>query len=396
MRIYVIFGLLFFQTLSAYSQSLSSIQFIEPEVKFGKIVPTNTFIPKTHIQQRFGLNIGKLNLGGNDSWQSFYNYPNTGITLEYAKLGLDSMFGNAVSVLPYIEFRLGQKIPKSFSFHVGLGASYFDTPFDSIKNPTNKAVGSHVTWAFQLFGYQNIYTNNRLILRLGGGYMHNSNGHTKLPNFGLNSAALSLSAQFLHAQSEVSILEELPNHPSNLSRNFGLEFRQGLGFQAFGGTAAPIGGNIRQVFSSELSVSVFFRRYFKFYGGFAFRYYQNFYDYLIENQINKLSNRPKLNASSFYFFLGTEFLIGHVGLDIQGGLTIFKPFYKKFDSVYQHSKPFDYWLKYLFPSRMGLKFYLFNTQYLPKNNVWIGAHIAANFGEADFTEISFGFVHILK
>jgi len=396
MRLLAFIGIALFTSLYAYSQSLSSFYFIEPEVDFGKIVPTNSFIPTTGVQKRYVVNFGKLNLGESHSWSSFYNYPTTGIRVEYAKLGLDSVFGNSVSVLPYIAFRLGQNIPKSFSFHIGLGASYFDTPFDSISNPTNKSVGSHYTWAFQLFGYQNVYSSDVLIIRLGGGYLHNSNGHTKLPNFGLNSAALSLSAQFLYSKKNSSIYDELPVHNPNLNRHFGIEYRQGIGFQALGGTAYPIDSQIKHVFSSEISASIFFRQYIKFYGGFAYRYYQNFYSYIIENQSNNFLSKPKLNASAAYLFLGTEFEVGHVGLDIQGGLTIFKPFYKEFDRVYQHSKPFDYWLKYLFPSRMGLKFYLFDTQCHPKNNVWAGAHIAANFGEADFTEISLGFVHVLK
>ncbi len=381
---------------NAFAQTMTSFGFVQTEAMFGKIVPTNTFIPKTDVQQRYEIRFGKYNIDENNTWQSFYNYPITGLSFEYAKLGLDSIFGHSWSVVPSVEFRTGKKISKNPTIHIGLGASYLDSPFDSISNPTNKAVGSHFAWAFHLLGYVPVYVGNNFILRLGGGYLHNSNGHVKLPNFGLNSATLNLSAQFLYNRHNVSLVEVLPEHTPNLTKYYGLEYRQGLGFQALGGTAKPISAPIRKVFSSELSASVLFRRYFKFYGGLTYRYYENFNKYIIDNQIDRLFLNPQQNASSIYLFLGTELMFGHVSLDIQGGLTLFKPFYKTFDEVFQHSSKFDYWLKYLFPTRMGIKLYLKDNQSFPKYNFWTGAHIAANFGEADFTELSLGCVFFFQ
>lgn len=42
---------------------------------------------------------------------------------------------------------------------------------------------------------------------------------------------------------------------------------------------------------------------------------------------------------------------------------------------------------------MRLKYYLWSTNNAPKHNTFIGAHINANIGQADFTELSFRYVY---
>ena len=52
-----------------------------------------------------------------------------------------------------------------------------------------------------------------------------------------------------------------------------------------------------------------------------------------------------------------------------------------------------YKLKKAILARLGLKYYLFNNNQSPKSNIFIGATINANLGQADFTELSIGYVH---
>ncbi len=83
--------------------------------------------------------------------------------------------------------------------------------------------------------------------------------------------------------------------------------------------------------------------------------------------------------------------MGHIGIDIMGGLNLYKPFYSEFNTVYEKNTGFRYLLKKHLASRMGLNLYVLNTNKLPKHNAFIGAHINANFGQADFTEFSIGY-----
>ena len=51
--------------------------------------------------------------------------------------------------------------------------------------------------------------------------------------------------------------------------------------------------------------------------------------------------------------------------------------------------------KYVY-TRLGLKAYIFNNNTKPKNNFFIGGFINANLFQADFSEISLGFVRRLN
>ena len=45
---------------------------------------------------------------------------------------------------------------------------------------------------------------------------------------------------------------------------------------------------------------------------------------------------------------------------------------------------------------MGLKYYIINTKKKPKHNIYLSAHINSNLGQADFSELSLGYVYRLK
>ena len=90
------------------------------------------------------------------------------------------------------------------------------------------------------------------------------------------------------------------------------------------------------------------------------------------------------------------------------GLNIYKPFYKidwQLNQGYTYENGNGdnvevlgelnryYEIKRTVSARMGLKYYLWTTNKAPKHNVFVGAHINANLGQADFTELSFGYVY---
>ena len=76
-------------------------------------------------------------------------------------------------------------------FQWGIGASYFTKTHR--QNERNQSIGSHLNWAFQWTYYRTFKMTENKDIRLGIGYHHSSNGHTQLPNYGLNSAVLSLA-----------------------------------------------------------------------------------------------------------------------------------------------------------------------------------------------------------
>lgn len=382
--------------LKASGQKMQNIFYIEPNFNIGKIVPTNSFVPQTNFRYDYGINIGSIQFGDSLSQAAYYRFPAAGLHLSYTKTGNDTVYGQSFNALTYIELRPSRRIHNAFNFHLGIGASYYNTPFDAKTNPVNKSVGAHYTWSFKLFSYYNLLLSDKLLLKIGGGYLHSSTGHVKLPNFGLNSGAVSLSLSYLHNPKKIKFRQKIPPYSYSSEKHFTTEFCQGIGFHAFGGTSGPVEAPVDLISVSQVSAGIIFRKYFKFYGGIAYRFYNSYYKYIIGNSASAFSTHPYYSASNILLFLGTEFQIGRFGIDIKGGLNISKPFYRTFDSLHQNSKDFDYFLKRYFPSAMGLKFYILKPAEHPKNNLFVSAHINANFGEADFSEFSIGYLYTFE
>jgi hypothetical protein len=367
--------------------------FIEPEMMIGKIVPNYNDFPRTDQVKSYFLSIGVKD-NRNTHCGRFYNHPSSGLSFSYSQLGNDSIFGTSVSLIPFIEFQPFPRYLESWHLKFGIGASYISKSYKD--NVTNLAIGSRLSWAFQAFMYRDLYAGKRMNVKVGGGYFHNSNGHTQLPNMGLNSAMLSLSCQWV-GRPIVSKREETYHGDNpNPRRLFFLNYRGGLGFHEYGGKSKPVGGPKKLVYSTAISAGILFNQHVKVRSGFTYRFYQHYYEKITETENPDFIDDPYLNASNIYFHLGCEFLIGHFGLDIEGGLNLFKPYYETYYRQFASVDRFKYKLKKYFSSRMGLNFYVINTNKIPRNNVFIGANINANFGQADFTELSIGYTYTFK
>lgn len=389
---------LFFTTASFCQETKSSgtdLRFIDAEILTGKVVPNYRAFPKTKLLEGFSLNIGTLHKNPNKEYASYYNNPMTGISISYLNPGNSNVFGRELSLKPFFMFNPVKSLKSPVYLKFSLGLSYFTDFYDSVDNPENKAVGSHFTWGFQAFLYKSWDIDQALRINLGAGYLHESNGHVQLPNAGLNMAMFSISATSFFERNSGDVSNP-PNNSKNNKNSYFFNLRNGLGLHELGGTFGPPGGPKKEVYSLALSGGIIFNNYIKVRSGLTYRFYEQYYDYIIENELEEYSDEPFLNAGNLNFFVGCEFLVGHFGLDIEGGLNLYKPFYKEFHQRFRNSNHLKYVLKKLFSSRMGLNLYLFNTHDRPKNNFFIGANINANFGHADFSELSIGYTRLLN
>lgn len=377
----------------------SDAYYIEPEFMIGKVVPNGSFYPEHNDQRSYFLNIGKSHDHAEKPWAAFYNYPETGVSLSVSRFRHDSIFGRSYAVIPYLVLRTGRQHHHSLNFKLGLGGAYFTRYYDQQQNESNKAIGSSINWAFQAFAYYHFVVRQNMMLKIGGGYLHSSNGHTQLPNYGLNSAMLSVAAQYNFSPIRGDYSPTSPTSTDALSqpgRQYFMEYRAGYGFHEFGGTSGPVGGPKKGVYTLSVAGGLISRQFVKYKAGFAYRFYQHYYDYINAAQVAGFKDNPLSSASNIYFFLGSEFLIGHFGLDIEGGLNLYKPFYQSFNDMFEHKENFRFWLKKLFPCRMGLKYYVIDPVKNPAGNLFLAANINANFGGADFTEFSIGFCRSVR
>lgn len=369
------------------TNAIDGSKFISAEGMAGKIVPNFLNYPGSDIRNTFTLGTGMWQTDTSARWRSYFGFPLSSFEVSFSRLGNDAIFGYEWSAMPVVSFFGRPGNPLSWRYTFGLGASYITRHYVPKDNEQNEAIGSSLTWNFKAFLYKGFRVGHRGFYSLGAGYLHSSNGHMQLPNYGLNSALISLQYFWFSRGFRPSSanLQTAKTRPAKV-----VQLRQGVGMHALGNAGGPVDSPRKPVYTTAISVGWIFRQSIKLNTGFAYRYYQHYYDYISENQVAGYADRPNESASCVYFLLGCELLLGHVSMDIAGGLNIFKPFYKTFYDTFERGGNTDYWLKRLFNTRLGLNVYLFDPA-IVRNNFFTGAHINANFGQADFSEISVGY-----
>jgi hypothetical protein len=389
----IFIGLLLVNNVFSQEEKDGASFFLEPEIMFGKIVANYSDYPESNVRKTYALSIGRQQHTLKNSWAKYFNFPATGVSVSFSDLGNPRVFGYEYAIIPFIILNNAKQHQKAWYFKMGLGTSYFTKSYARIAE--NEAVGSKFTWSFQTTFYKNIHTTESLNVRLGVGFLHGSNAHAQLPNFGINSAMLSVSAQWFNKKFDPDFVTKNPQ-TIDRSRHYFVETRGGLGYHEYGGTHVPIGGETRPVKTFSLGAGVVYRNHIKVRTGVAYRYYEHYYNEIITDNNEAYIDQPKWNSSNVFWYLGTELLLGHIGLNFEGGINLYKPYYKVYYDEYIFSEGLKEFLKKTFNSRLGINLYAQNTNKNPKHNVYIGANISTNFGQADFGEMSVGYVMRLR
>ncbi len=381
-----------------------------PEILIGQTMESNDGFPDTKLQKQALLNFGREHTNNPQEWARQLKAPKTGLSVGITDFGnLDSL-GIALTAMPFIEFKAFGS--DRWKIVTGMGASYFTKKFHPETNPKNRAVTTDITWAFRLYLNYVVLSTKNIDWRTGIGYSHHSNGHTRLMNQGYNSFLVSLSAAIKNP------LNAPKTHtPETFSENGKTVYnyvalRGGLGKNVFAlafndkKNVYTIAGEYGKVFNNTFKVGI----------GFYYRFYQHYYDYIEGNESLVQNGREfdyfKSNAwyysTNFGISFHGEILLNHVGIDLQLGLNLHKPAYKMEWRINQgwDKTPREipkYWVlgeldatykrKNLIASRLGLKYYLIGMEKAPANNLYIGASLNANLGQADFSEVSLGYVH---
>ena len=369
--------------------------FIRPEIMVGKALPASSDFPNTRMQNIYSISIGKQVKRTDLSWPAFFNFPEIGITASKTTFGNADIIGNAFTLMPFIAIRTSGQDKRSFHFRLGLGTSYFTAFYDKYSNPTNKAIGSRFTWSFLSSAEYTLVQTSSFNLRLGLTYFHHSNGHTQLPNLGLNSFLVGLSSSFYLSPVKTGLDPELSRPRLTHPKRYFIAFSSSIGMHEFGNPGTNLERIKKAVYGFSFSGGVVIHKVIRVSGGFAYRFYEHYYSYIMEGESPGYRDYPVLNASNLYLFAGCEFLLGHVGIDTELGINLFKPFYSEHHRLWETDNGMSYWLKRTIVSRLGLKLYMFNEEKNPARNVFVGCHINANMGQADFSGLSIGYIQVI-
>ena len=342
------------------------------------------------------------------NWQYYLQQPEVGLSLGLTDYGNNDVLGRSITALPFIKFQPLNN--KRWSTYLGLGGSYFTTQFDPLTNPFNRAITTDFTWTFR--GQINYYLGSTSTIDFDTGIsiVHHSNGHTSLPNNGLNSILGSITARFKPQQTTIT---DTTTSFSKSQKDYFSLF-SGLGFNVL--YDDPYFNQKKPVYTVGAEYGKIYNRTWKIGIGGFYRFYEHYFDYINDqeflvregNRFNDLANQPFRNATSIGVFIKGELLLDHIGIELSVGANLFKPAYKidytisegwenpprEFPDFWKFGElDSGYTVRHIINSRLGINYYPLGTDVSRRNNFYIGAHINANYGRADFTELRLGYVY---
>jgi hypothetical protein len=394
---YVLLSLALLSILPAQGQTESLVKkpkkrktfLIEAQYGAGKVAPVYPNFPKNTF-----VNIAEVHVGyqtaGESQWNKIFNYPRLGVSFIYQNLGNNAVFGQQFSIVPTVYFSTAKKEnAKVFAdFRVGMGLATFNKVYDTITNPSNDMVSEHATWQITLGSNLHWNISEYLSLQVGAMWYHASDSHTVLPNVGINTfggfAGLAVYPFGRAARSHTYDTLQVEN-------KWHANFRFGSGYQAKGGPFGPEVGPKYPVYTAAAYASKRVAKVFLLKAGAIYRYYP-LYQSVIEGNPAFTSN-TKLKSSAFIVFGGSEFLLGHFAISVEVGINVYKPAYKTFSDEYLgRVTPYNYYLGRYLATRFGANYYILDPYKHMRNNVFVGAYVSANSGEAEFLELNVGYV----
>ncbi len=418
----ILFVITFIGNAQHIDSTNNKSHFTIAEFQLGLTQPANRGFPKSKLQKTLSLHFGKYQTKNNQEWAYRLCYPNTGMSFSITDYGNKEYIGYSATIMPFIEFGLLKRKLNGLNFNTSLGASYFTKAYSgtsfSINNPpenNNRAISTKITWSLKAFIYYNIVKNNKASWRIGAGLLHHSNGHIKLPNQGLNSFLVSVSRLSSYNFNKRKTPEKIEKTKLDFKKStqsyFTIRTGAGLNF------LSEYFNDCKGVYTIAPSYGLIFNKTFKIGIGIYYRYYEHYNNYiengedLIIDQYPHFQENPFKYSTSFGVFISNELLLGNIGLEFDLGYNIYKPFYEidwKLNGFYWDFENEDgtietrfverkitntYHLKHAILFRAGLKYYLFNNDKKPTSNFFIAANLNANLGQADFTELSLGYVY---
>ena len=256
---------------------------------------------------------------GEESWQSLFNYPDTGISLVYQDMR-NATLGENIGVYVHYNFYFLQR---HLQFRIGQGIAYNTNPYDASENFRNNAYGSHLlSSTYLMLQYQRERIFGRLGIQAGINLTHYSNANVRAPNTSTNTFAIG--AGLLYDLDPDSPRDYIANEPEKVTEpiRFNGVFRSGINESDVVGSgqypfyifSAYADKRLGRVSAIQLGTEVFF---------------SNFLKELIRFQgtsFPELAVDPGADFKRVGLFVGHELFINSLSVVTQLGYYIYYPF----------------------------------------------------------------------
>lgn len=317
-------------------------------------------------------------------WAEKYGTLQTGLSATWHNLGNRKILGQGYG-LQY-DFRLFQPLAEKWSLteFFQFGGIYNTRPYHYLDNTDNIVTGSSfsflisaglgVQWQFSERGH----------LSAGGMLWHSSNGHTALPNVGMNSpvAFVGLGRSFGPATKSPEA------YPDSAVNGWSPFLVAGMGMNEAGGTVRPTNAPLYYKYLTGIGISKRFADIHRVMISVE-GYYNAAYRVWNESQEVETSYTEFASASAVMVLLGHEFLYGRFGLAIQAGYNLFNPTLAYLVHEVETDSKINR-VKAKIPGRISMRYYLAHP-WRHRSSPFIYLGIKSNLGQADFLETGVGF-----
>lgn len=340
----------------------------------GLPVTTNPFFIELSIRKQ---------ANGSKYWHQSLGFPETGLSLSIASHGNKKVYGESCNIDLFADFNFVKREKLTFGSHVAMGFAAFSKYYDAEHNKKNLLVGSRFTNITTLELFVDYKVKPKLSLRTGFSIIHFSNAHTALPNVGMNY--INAFAGILFGDRGRNIAKE-KSIKNKLNTKWVRNIRFGRGSHEFGVSVKPTEGPDYPIYALTGYLS---KRYTPVYAlqlGFFYNYYVSFKDFIVNQEFYK--DNIHLKASTFEIFVGNEFFLGNISFMIQSSIKIYNRFMHDYIRMYRNDLSFMTKVKSLNSNKFGLQYYIKEPAQNVKSNLALGIFLKANFGQADFVEMS--------
>ena len=337
-----LFSILPFSVISQPQHKLYTANlYIEGKVHYGflyahhlKLEIFNAHFPA------FEISIQKQTYGKH-KWERAFAYPIIGITCWYSGLGNSPYLGQAIGLMPFINFPLYRHRDFFFGFRFALGAGILTKRFNRIDNYKNIAIGSHLNAAINLMFEARYRINTWLTASVGISLQHFSNGSLKMPNYGLNVPMINVGLAYWPKRENKEIGDRFypPTEPYSAVIQRYLEFNVGFAV-GYKNMEAVYGENF---FVFHLYENTFYQVSRKSKVGLGLDLsYDPSHIKILESQGDTLANplsilRPGINGA-YQLILGELGFIFNIGCYLGGAEKSNGPLYEKFSLQYNFTK----------------------------------------------------------
>ncbi|MFO7869185.1 MAG: acyloxyacyl hydrolase [Bacteroidales bacterium] len=351
---------------------------IQLEYMTGKV---DNPVPVENLNNSQYGKISVLNTTGLQENSYFKNYkdPYVGISFLAGYLGKKDVFGSVIGVYPQWNYHFLDNNAISWDINLGTGFAFFSTPYDKITNPENELIGSYVSNITDVSTNLVFRFNKKFHIKTGVGLIHVSNGHTKIPNVGLDDFTVRLGMMYKPGKlvglemPKPKVFSQDTLWRKNLSIHIG---RHKLAYSRY-----PVDGPSYTIygFSGYISRQLSLINEIQF--GLKYLYYRSYHTLI---DIDEMYDYFKFFRSSVISLqVGHEFLLNHVGFVTDVGIKIYDPIYRDF--FLKHDNTTSGWFKQYLTGKMGFEIYPYKNAFSGKK-LSIGMFLKTNLFQADFVE----------